>query len=96
MDNFIIVEDDLQNGDTGELVKGVRIMVEGKFKNLLDSIIETSSFNTYSEVIGYAITSGITEIISDLKSKGSFNHFFLFEVYRCTSLRKVRFSRQNN
>ncbi|BFH17776.1 hypothetical protein WJ0W_001801 [Paenibacillus melissococcoides] len=71
MDNFIIVEDDLQNGDTGELVKGVRIMVEGKFKNLLDSIIETSSFNTYSEVIGYAITSGITEIISDLKSKGS-------------------------
>lgn len=31
MDNFIIVEDDLQNGQTGELVKGVRIMIEGKF-----------------------------------------------------------------
>lgn len=70
MDNFTIVEDDLQNGDTGELVKGVRIMVEGTFKNLLDSIIEkNSSFNNYSEVIGSAITSGITEIISDLKSK---------------------------
>ncbi|MGO4786538.1 hypothetical protein AB4124_03710 [Paenibacillus sp. 2KB_20] len=72
MDNFIIVEDDLQNGDTGELIKGIRIMVEGKFKNLLDSIIENnSSLNNYSEAIGAAITTGITEIISDLKKKSN-------------------------
>ena len=65
---FIILEDQLRNGETGELTMGIRIMINENFKPVLDNIkVRIGESPSYSQLLGTIITDGISDIILDLK-----------------------------
>lgn len=67
-DAFTLLEDTLEHGATGEQVPGVTVVVDGKFRQVLDAVIARSGrYETYSQVLGDAITRGITDIIETLR-----------------------------
>lgn len=69
MDNeFMIFEDQLQNGESGDLVDGIRIMITGEFQKVINEFMKDNiDCTSYTEVIGQLVTAGITEIIESMK-----------------------------
>lgn len=65
---FQLLEDEYENGSTGEKVKGYSIIVDGKLRETLDSIIALSpEYTSYPQVLGQAISNGILEILHDIR-----------------------------
>lgn len=67
---FMIYEDKLKTEESEELVDGIRIMITGEFQNLITRFMEEDiECTSYSQAIGQLVTTGITEIIEDLRKK---------------------------
>lgn len=64
-DIFEVIQDELINSETEEKVIGIRIMIKGGFKKKLDS--QKSLTSTYANEVGKIVTSGITQIINEIK-----------------------------
>ncbi|AEV69065.1 hypothetical protein [Acetivibrio clariflavus] len=59
-----------QNDKTGQEVDGITIIIDGKIKEIFDTIIlKSGKYENYSEVLRDAIFMGINEITSSLKNK---------------------------
>ncbi|HEY8462942.1 MAG TPA: hypothetical protein VIM29_02810 [Bacillota bacterium] len=57
-----------KNAETNEDVDGITIMIDGKVKDVFDTIIRKSdNYQDYTEVLRDAIFMGINEIIKSLK-----------------------------
>ncbi|WP_107951130.1 hypothetical protein [Lysinibacillus parviboronicapiens] len=69
MNDFYIFEDELAFEGSSENVKGIRIMIDGDFKQVLDKLKEHHpNCSSYSEIVALAVTNGITEIIQEIKA----------------------------
>ncbi|WP_025682327.1 hypothetical protein [Paenibacillus maysiensis] len=56
------------NGETGQEVEGITIMVDGKFKQALDIIMDNSDeYTSYTEIIRDIIFSGTQQIVESIK-----------------------------
>lgn len=54
-----ILEEDFQS-ETGEKVKGVTIIIDGKFKQVLDTIIKCdNNYTSYLDIISAALVKGV-------------------------------------
>lgn len=67
-DNVItMMSEEFENDKTGEKVEGITIIVDGKFKQVLDKIIsKDGNYENYTEILKDAIFDGINNIISKI------------------------------
>ncbi|TRW21018.1 hypothetical protein FL857_12280 [Criibacterium bergeronii] len=67
-DNVItMMSEEFENNKTGEKVEGITIIVDGKFKQVLDKIIsKDGNYENYTEILKDAIFDGINNIISKI------------------------------
>lgn len=70
MDNKMrIMSDEFENADTGEMVTGITIMIDGKLKQMFELMIEKSGKEkSYLEMMHEVLVIGIDEYI---KGQGS-------------------------
>ncbi|MFD0588480.1 hypothetical protein ACFQZE_10740 [Paenibacillus sp. GCM10027627] len=63
-----LLSEKLVNGDTGQEVEGITVMIDGKFKQALDIIMDNSDgYTNYSEIIRDIIFSGTQQIVESIK-----------------------------
>ena len=54
-----IFEEEFQS-ESGDIVKGVTIVIDGKFKQVLDTILKRdSNYTSYLEIISAALIKGV-------------------------------------
>ncbi|BFH17777.1 hypothetical protein WJ0W_001800 [Paenibacillus melissococcoides] len=59
-----IFEDEFLNENSGEVVKGVTVVVDGYFKQVLDTILQNEkSYDGYTNLIANALARGINKTI---------------------------------
>lgn len=68
-DELLVFEEELYHKQGDRKVKGIRIMVTGNFKDLLDKQISSGEFKNYLDVIGAKLKLGINDILSECKDK---------------------------
>lgn len=62
--SMVILSDRFENEKTGEMVEGITIMVDGKFKAMLDIIIEKEGVHkNYAEAIRDIVFSGVNSYV---------------------------------
>lgn len=56
------------NGETGEEVEGITIMIDGQFKQVLDILIANSpDYSSYHEMIRDIIFAGTSQLMESIK-----------------------------
>lgn len=64
-----ILSEEFENDKTGEKVQGITIIVDGKFKEVVDLLMEKKhSYEDYTEIIKDAIFKGINSMILEQKN----------------------------
>ena len=62
--NLIIFEDEYSKGDSEELIKGVTIVIDGEFQQIVNSIqVASDEFNSNIDVISKALVKGINRMV---------------------------------
>lgn len=65
-----ILNEEFENAQTGEKVQGITILIDGKFKEVVDLLMKKNPrYADYTEVIRDAIFSGIHSMISQSKNE---------------------------
>lgn len=65
-----IMREEFENEQTGEKVEGITIILDGKFKQVIDLLVERNpSYNNSVEVIKEALFEGINVMIDKTKKK---------------------------
>ena len=69
MDNTVtILNEEFENDKTGEKVQGITIIVDGKFKEVLDLLIKNNpDYKNYTEIVRDAFFNGINSMIREHK-----------------------------
>lgn len=64
--NFI--QELFENGQTGEQVPGVTIIVDGQFRKVLDILIERNPhYNSYADVLHDALFTGLEQLRREIR-----------------------------
>ena len=64
-----ILSEEFENDKTGEKVQGITIIVDGKFKEVVDFLMEKNhSYEDYTEIIKDVIFKGINSMILEQKN----------------------------
>lgn len=59
-DQINIFEEEFQDENTGEIVKGVTIVIDGMFKQVLDTIVKSDkNYTSYLNIISVALVKGV-------------------------------------
>lgn len=65
-----IMREEFENEQTGEKVEGITIILDGKFKQVIDLLVEKNpSYNNSVEVIKDALFEGINVMIDKTKKR---------------------------
>lgn len=69
MDNTVtILNEEFENDKTGEKVQGITIIVDGKFKEVLDLLMKNNpDYKNYTEIVRDAFFNGINSMIREHK-----------------------------
>lgn len=70
MDNDIItiIDEEFENERTGESVRGITIIIDGKLKQIMDKLLkDNKKYNNYSEIVKISLFSGINDMIRNSK-----------------------------
>lgn len=70
MDNstVTILNEEFQNGKTGEKVQGITIIIDGKLKEVLDVFMKNNpDYKSYTEIVQDAFFKGINLMIIEYK-----------------------------
>lgn len=69
MSNFLtLMKDTYQNGETGDQVEGITLIVDGKIKEVFDTILSKSeSYQDYTEVMRDVVLKGLNVIMEETK-----------------------------
>lgn len=60
MNNQINIFEEEFQSESGDIVKGVTIVIDGKFKQVLDTILKRdSNYTSYLEIISAALIKGV-------------------------------------
>lgn len=63
---LVILNEQFENADTKEKVEGITIMIDGKFKKVLDIMLEQhEDCNSYAEIIQKILFKGIEEMMKE-------------------------------
>ena len=63
---LVILNEQFENADTKEKVEGITIMIDGKFKKVLDIMLEQhEDCNSYAEIIQKILLKGIEEMMKE-------------------------------
>lgn len=66
--HLTLIKDTFQNGDTGAQVEGITLIVDGKIKEVFDTILAKSqSYKDYTEIMRDVIFKGLNAIIEETK-----------------------------
>jgi len=68
-DELLIFEEEFSNQKTTQKVKGIRIMIIGQLKVLLERQIGSGGFRSYSEVIGADLRIGLNNVIAVCRNR---------------------------
>lgn len=67
-EKIVFMQDKFKNGKTGEEVPGVTIIVDGKFRQVLDILIRKSdTCENYVQIIKEALFAGIDQMLNEEK-----------------------------
>lgn len=71
MDNntITILNEEFENGVTGDNVQGITIIVDGKLKEILDLLINNHNYQNYTEIVRDAFFEGLNSIIYKQRNK---------------------------
>ena len=65
-DRVTLLEEEFENDKSGEKVKGVTSIIDGKLKQALEMIISNNQeYNNYSDVVRDALFEGINKLIDN-------------------------------
>ncbi|KKI89581.1 hypothetical protein WQ54_24790 [Bacillus sp. SA1-12] len=65
---FNMMVDKFVNGDTGEEVDGITILIDGKLKQVFDILMEKDpKYTTYPEILRDIIFSGTSQLMESVK-----------------------------
>ncbi len=70
MDNntVTILNEEFENDKTGEKVRGITIIVDGKLKEILDVLIKNDpNYENYTDIVRDALFAGIGSMIKEHK-----------------------------
>jgi hypothetical protein len=68
-DELAIIEEDFFNEKTTQKVRGIRIMIIGQLKALLEKQISSGEFKSYSAVIGADLKTGLNDVITVCRNR---------------------------
>ena len=64
-----IISDKFEIGDTGEIVDGVTIMIDGMLKQVFDVLIQRDNeYNSYPEIVRDILFSGMQDFMNRYKA----------------------------
>ena len=64
-DTFTILNEEFENDKTGEKVRGITIIIDGKLRDVIDLIIKNNAkYNNYNEVVRDAFINGLNSIVT--------------------------------
>lgn len=67
-ETFTIMKDTFGKKGTEEQVEGLTLIIDGKLKEVFDTIIERSDeYKTYTDVLSDVVINGVNEIIDKSK-----------------------------
>lgn len=71
MDNKVtILNEEFENGKTGEKVQGITIIVDGKLKEVIDLLMKYNpTYKNYTEIVRDAFFNGIDTMINECKNR---------------------------
>ena len=62
-----ILNEEFENDKTGEKVQGLTIIVDGKWKQVMDIIMEKDeNYNNYTEIVRDSLFNGINNLINKI------------------------------
>ncbi|WP_058487073.1 hypothetical protein [Defluviitalea phaphyphila] len=62
-DLLTIISEKFKNGENGEQVDGLTVIIDGKIKQIFDKILLEKGYNDYSEVLSDVIFNGINKML---------------------------------
>lgn len=66
---FTILNEEFENDKTGEKVRGITFIIDGKLRDVIDLIIKNNAnYNNYTEVARDAFIKGINSIVTEQKN----------------------------
>lgn len=69
-DTFTILNEEFENDKTGEKVRGITIIIDGKLRDVIDLIIKNNAkYNNYNEVVRDAFINGLNSIVTEQREK---------------------------
>ncbi|MCY7778349.1 hypothetical protein P9D36_14265 [Bacillus haynesii] len=69
-DTVTMLNEEFKNDQTGEKVEGITIIIDGKFKQVLDIIkAKSDSYENYTEIIRDALFEGVNSMTMKLRNK---------------------------
>ncbi len=61
-----ILDEEFENEKDGSKVRGITIIVDGKFKDVIDTLmVKKPEYQTYTEIIRDALFTGINKMIKE-------------------------------
>ncbi|ASB90506.1 MULTISPECIES: hypothetical protein [Bacillus] len=64
-DKITILRETFENGETGQEVEGLTLMIDGKMKDVFDILIsQNDDYNDYTEIMRDIVIAGVNHIIS--------------------------------
>lgn len=64
MDKFTILSDEFKNEQTGDIVQGVTIIVDGKIKDVMDLLVRNNAnVSDYIDVVRVAFIEGLNSMV---------------------------------
>lgn len=62
-DKITILKDSYEHSETGEEVDGLTLIVEGKVKDVFETLMKNNQYNDYTEVMRDIVINGINKMI---------------------------------
>ncbi|ATH92918.1 hypothetical protein ACH95_21240 [Bacillus glycinifermentans] len=63
-DKITILRETFENGETGQEVEGLTLMIDGKMKDVFDILIsQNDDYNDYTEIMRDIVIAGVNHII---------------------------------
>lgn len=65
-----IINEEFENGKTGEKVQGITIIIDGKLKEVIDLLMtKNAAYENYTDIVRDALFNGINSLIIEQKNR---------------------------
>lgn len=64
-----LMSEEFENGQSGEKVTGITLIIDGKIKEILDVLIQKTNMSNYTEIMQKVIVEGVNSLIRQYSNK---------------------------